>query len=98
MAYALTNPPVKISEGPLAGFNTTEAGAFPGGAVWLYKSADVIATVEGANYFSNAQALGMQPLDLIYIVDTTSPHAYLESVATVAAAGATLSTVHVTTY
>lgn len=97
MAYAVTNPPVKMIEGPLAGFNTTESTNV-GGVVWLYKSADLIATVEGANYFTNGKDLGMQPGDLLYIIDTTTPHAYLETVATVTAAGATLTGVKATTW
>lgn len=96
MGYATSNPPVAMSMGPLAQFNTTESTSV-GGKLWLYKSADVIATVEGANYFSNGQALGMQAGDLVYILDTTTPHAYLETVASVTASGATLSGVHVTT-
>lgn len=96
MAYSTANPPSKLTLGPLAGFNTTESTS-AGGDIWLYKSADVIATVEGANYFTNGQALGMQPGDLVYILDTTTPHAYLETVATVTGNGATLSGVHVTT-
>lgn len=99
MAYSKANPPVAMSMGPLTEFNATEGGAsFPGGKMWLYKSTDVIATVEGANYFSNGKDLGMQPGDLVYIIDTTTPHAYLETVATVTASGATLSGVHATTY
>lgn len=96
MAYDKANPPVAMSMGPLAQFNTTESTSV-GGKLWLYKSADVIATVEGANYFTNGKDLGIQPGDLVYILDTTTPHAYLTTVATVTASGATLSGVHVTT-
>jgi hypothetical protein len=96
MAYSTSNPPVKHGSGLLTQFNASES-ASAGGSMWVYKSADLIATVEGANYFSNGQALGMQPGDLVYILDTTSPHAYLETVATVTANGASLSGVHVTT-
>jgi|SRR5579859_162571 len=94
--YATTNPPIKIAGGPLVSFGRTESGN-AGGALWVYNSPDVIATVEGANYFSNALALGMQPGDLVYIVDSTTPHAYLETMGAVVAAGGSLSGVHVTT-
>lgn len=96
MAYAKTNPPVKVSAGPLVSTGRSEAGN-SGGNIWLYNSADVIATVEGATYFTNGLDLGMLPSDLVYIVDSTTPHAYLTTVATVTATGATLSGVHVTT-
>lgn len=96
MAYATSNPPIKMSNGPLVSFGRSEAGN-AGGTLWLYNSPDLIATVEGANYFVNGQALGMLPGDLVYIVDSTTPHAYLETVATVTANGATLAGVRVTT-
>lgn len=96
MAYATTNSPIKMSNGPLVSLGRTETGN-TGGNLWLYNSADLIATVEGANYFTNAQALGVQPGDLFYIVDSTTPHAYLETMGAVTATGGTLSGVHVTT-
>lgn len=96
MAYSTTNPPIKQNAGPLtSGPNRSETGN-GGGNFWLYNSTDVIATVEGANYFTNAQALGMLPSDLIYVVDSTSPHAYLTTLATVTATGGTTSGTHVT--
>jgi hypothetical protein len=96
MAYAVTNPPIKQSTGPLVNFGRSETGN-SGGQFWMYNSPDVIATVEGANYFTNAQALGMLPGDLIYIVDSTTPHAYLTTMGAVTAIGGTTSGVHVTT-
>lgn len=105
MAYNTANPPVKLSLGALAGFNTTESGGTQAngglaGNIWLYKSADVIATVEGAGYFSNGVALGMQPGDLVIIIDVTTPHAYLESVGSVnlGTGTASMSGTHVTTW
>lgn len=96
MAYATSNGPIKMTSGPLTSFGRTETGN-SGGNLWLYNSADLIATVEGANYFTNALALGMQPGDLVYIVDSTTPHAYLETLGAVTATGGTLSGVRVTT-
>ncbi len=69
MAYATSNPPVKISLGPLTDFGASNAGS----QMWLYKSADAIATVKGAAYFTNAVALGMQPNDVVIVVDTATP-------------------------
>jgi len=82
MAYApTTNPPVAMSMGPLAEYNTTEAGTtYVGGKLWLYKSADVIATVQGAGYFSDGIQRGMQVGDLVYVIDETTPHGYLLTV------------------
>lgn len=85
MAYATTNPPVAISMGPLAEFNTTEAPVV-GGKLWKYASADVIGTVTGAGYFSNGQSLGMQLYDAVLIIDTTTPHVYLGVVSAINAA------------
>jgi hypothetical protein len=87
MAYApSTNPPIKICEGPMAAFNTTEAGAtYVGGAIWLYKSADAIATVQGAGYFSDFGSRGGNVGDILFIVNTALPGAYLSLVTAVAA-------------
>lgn len=69
MAYAVTNPPAKMSAGPL-----TDFGASTGGSqLWLYKSADAIATVKAAGYITNAVSLGMQVADPILVVDTVTP-------------------------
>lgn len=69
MAYAVTNPPVKMSAGPLTDFGASNGGS----QLWLYKSADAIATVKAAGYITNAVALGMQPNDPVLVVDTTTP-------------------------
>lgn len=72
MAYAVANPPIKLTQGPLAGFNTTEATRGPIN-LWAYTSADPIATVKAANYFSNAVLLGMRIGDAVLIFDTVTP-------------------------
>lgn len=82
MAYAVTNPPVKMSAGPLTDFGASNAGS----QLWLYKSADAIATVKGAAYISNAASLGMQVNDPILVVDTTTPALSLAFVLSVNAA------------
>lgn len=60
MAYVTTNPPMLVSQ-PLGG------GA---GKVWLYRSTDAAATVDGANYFTNGGSLGFSVGDIIYVIDT----------------------------
>lgn len=69
MAYAVTNPPVKMSAGPLTDFGASNGGS----QLWLYKSADAIATVKGASYITNAASLGMQVNDPVLVVDTATP-------------------------
>lgn len=104
MAYSTSNPPQRLSLGALAGFNTsedsgTQANGACAGSIWLYKSTDVIGTVNGAGYFSNGVALGMQPGDLVYVIDSTTPHAYLTTVGALTAAGAaTLTGTTLTTW
>ena len=54
---------VLLSESPLQGKNT----------VWGYTSADAVATVAGAGYFSDALQRGMQVNDLVFVIDTATP-------------------------
>ena len=61
MAYNVANPPAEIWQ--------TIGGGTRG---WVYKSADPIATVNTANYFTNGGDLGMKVNDIIYIVDTVN--------------------------
>jgi len=78
MAYATTNPPSlvaqRIGDGP---------------AVWIYSSADVDSTVNGASYFSDGIALGMRVGDIVLVVDTTTPKVSYHGVASVTATAAT---------
>lgn len=60
------------------------------GSVWLYSSADSDVTVKAANYFSDALNKGMKVGDMVF-VNVVGTGAYLHSVLTVAAAGATLT-------
>ena len=59
MAYSTDNPPRCIV--PSVGKT--------GGALWYYADADAIATVRGADYFSNGDALGMEVEDVVLVVD-----------------------------
>lgn len=85
MAYSTSNPPVRKSEYPLTSFGNSQGA---GGGTWTYKSADVLATVQGAGYFTNAAALGMQVGDIVEVHETaTSP--YKISLAVLSAINAT---------
>lgn len=61
MAYSTSNPPALV-DSALAGK----------GQEWVYKSADAIATVDAAGYFTNAGDLGMVTGDVIKIIDTAN--------------------------
>lgn len=77
MAYSTSNPPRLISE-----------GIGDGNALWLYVSADAVATVKGAAYISNGDALGMKVGDVILVSDTNTPLASIGIVDAVASGGA----------
>jgi hypothetical protein len=81
MAYATTNPPVRVTVGALDG-NAP--------AVWVYKSADAVATVKGSKYFSNGSSLGMIVGDFVLVSDTATPLGTLTVVSAVASDGATV--------
>lgn len=77
MAYAVSNPPVPVSSGPLAGFNANEPGAgktIP--KLWVYSSADPIATVQAAGYFTNGLTLGMRVGDIVHVIDNNLARMY----------------------
>lgn len=61
MAYSTANPPALFANGVggMARF-------------WIYKSADAIATVNSANYFTNGGTLGMKVDDPVLVIDTTN--------------------------
>lgn len=59
MAYATTNPPRCIVPGVGGGPN-----------VWVYASADNLAAVRVAGYFSNGYDLGMRVGDIVFVQDT----------------------------
>ena len=77
MAYSTANPPCRTTAGPIAGLNANE----PGGtntipAIWVYSSADPIATVQGAGYFSNGLTLGMRVSDIVFVIDNNLARMY----------------------
>ena len=77
MAYVTSNPPYVMV--PRMG---TAA------AVWIYKSADAHATVDGAGYFTNGSDLGMVVGDVVIVVDTATPACTVHPVSAVTAGGA----------
>lgn len=62
MAYSTANPPNLVTEAPLAG----------AGQQWRYDSADAIATVIGAGYFSDGAVRGMLVGDIVEVNDTVN--------------------------
>lgn len=89
MAYSTSLPPIKFAVGPI---DDTLAPT-----IWVYKSADAIATVKGASYFSNGSDLGMTVGDLVYVYDTATPAVSLAWVKTVTSGGAATLSGTVTT-
>lgn len=86
MAYVTTNPP-RLTAGPLSAF-----GAASGkGQIWVYQSADALATVVAANYITNAKDLGMQVGDVVMVDDTVTPAIAWARVTAVTATGSTMS-------
>lgn len=61
MAYATSNPPVKVTAG---------IGSFQ--ELWMYASTDIHTTVAGADYFSNGHALGMRVNDVVIVTKTSA--------------------------
>lgn len=79
MAYSASNPPGKLVE---------RLGGGP--AMWVYSSTDAIATiVADADYFTNADDLGMVMGDLLWVVNTTASLSSLGQITTIAADGST---------
>lgn len=86
MAYVVTNPPIRMTEYPLTSVNSSQ----PGGAQWMYRSADAHTVVRFVGYFTDAAKRGMVVDDLVWVINTaTSPHTItLHSVSAISAAGA----------
>lgn len=78
MAYDTSNPPALASQ--VNGTNGVRR--------WTYKSADPLATVVGAGYVTDADDLGMQVGDEVFMVDTTNSLSWTLQVSAVSAAGA----------
>lgn len=76
MSYSTSNPPARIG------------GTIGGNSLWIYSSADDDATVNGAGYFTNGDALGMQVGDCVIVSDTATPKVSIHGVTAVTAGGA----------
>ena len=57
--------------------------------IWIYKSADDDATVNGASYFSDGVTFGMAVGDIVLVVDTNTPKVSFCGVASVSGNAAT---------
>ncbi len=78
MAYSTSNPPRLLV-----------AGVGGGASLWLYDDEDTQATVNTADYFSNADELGMKVGDVVIGVDSAgSAVGYITQVNSVTAGGA----------
>ena len=75
MAYSTSTPPRLIVQG------------ITGGKIWYYESADAIATVNSASYFTNGHALGMRVGDTVIVRDTNVPTTSLCTVIDVTTGG-----------
>ena len=84
MAYATANPPRLILQG--AGAST--------GSVWHYTDGDPIATVVGADYFSDGTALGMKVNDTVIVTDETLGQVVPDCIVSVATAGGASTITH----
>jgi hypothetical protein len=78
MAYSTSNPPSLVAQ---------RVGA-SSGALWIYSDGDPIATITGANYISNGDALGMEAGDSVVVVNATNHATYYATVSAVTAGGA----------
>lgn len=78
MAYDTQTAPGKVAQ--KNGSNGT--------TIWVYKSADGMALVGVADYFSNGDALGMQVGDQVIVVNTTTDAVTVVKVSVVTAGGA----------
>ena len=59
-----------------------------GARIWVYKSADSLATVAASGYFTNGDDLGMVVGDLVLVVNTTTGAAKVVPVTVVTSGGA----------
>lgn len=78
MAYSTSNPPVSIIRAGIGNpFN-----------VWFYRSLDALTTVRVTGYFSNADQLGINAGDVIYVQKSDTLATSIHVVMTVTALGA----------
>jgi hypothetical protein len=78
MAYSTSTAPGKVAQ----------KNGSNGATIWVYKSADGMALVGVADYFSNGDALGMQVGDQVIVINTTTSGVTVCTVTAVTADGA----------
>jgi hypothetical protein len=78
MAYDSTALQLSVA---LIGRSHSTSGAFAGGNVWAYRSADALGTVSASSYFSDGYKRGMRKWDQVHVVDsgTTAFHVLMVS-------------------
>lgn len=79
MSYSTATPPKLL----IASLENTAPN------IWTYSNTDAASTVYAANYFTNAQALGMKVGDLLLYLKTDTPALYALVCLTVASTGTT---------
>jgi hypothetical protein len=79
MAYAQAN---------LAHVTSTQSGSW---GIWVYQSADPIATVRAAGYISNATEMGLSVRDWVIVIDTATPTQQICTVVSITAGAADLT-------
>ncbi len=80
MAYAASNPPIKLSQG-IGGSNA--------GTLWHYSSDDVSTDVDAADYFTDGDDLGMKTGDVVLVIEEDNSFLLtIHSVTVVTAGGA----------
>lgn len=111
MAYSTNNRPyliVPAVAGGFGNFSTSVSGQVGGGSsdvggnVWAYRSSDALATVGGANYFTDGFKLGLRKGDIMFITQFSTLAAVsalgLAAVSSVGVSSAASVTVSVSTF
>ena len=78
MAYATTNPPIKVAEGITVG------------SLWYYSSADIDADVDATDYFTDGDDLGPAVGDVMFVFDTAGVMTFMFVSAVTAGGAATV--------
>lgn len=69
-ASSVANPPIRIAGG-MGGVSQQSTASGGGRGVWFYNSSNGSTELQGANFFTDAKALGMQAGDLLLFVVAT---------------------------
>lgn len=97
MAYAgstsgstVANPPGLVSQ-LLAGSTNTGSTNLAGQHLWVYKSTHVQTDVDNTGFMTDAQALGMELGDAVFVLSSTGYSLSIHTVQALSSTGATLS-------